>query len=138
MATRHPANQARAAQKRPTPKGKAAHTSSTSPTAKPAATSSKGRDATRGEETRGRRGNPWGWPLVEILWIDAISDGLWEWLDPDDLQHMAPEDSLVVGYLAHQTDEYVTVASLINDDSVAHAMCIPRSLIVTLRHLEGP
>ena len=119
------------------PKGKAAHTSSTSKRIpKPVPTSPKGLEATRGEQDLERRGNPSGWPVVEILWVDAISGGLWDWLDPTQLADMHPEDSRVVGYLASETDDYITVASLINDGSVAHALCIPTSLIIEMRRLH--
>jgi hypothetical protein len=132
--TQHPANQAR---KAAPPKDKATHTPSTSKRIpKPVSTSTRGERTSRGEQDVPlRRGNPYGWPVVEILWVDAVADGGWEWLDPDHLKTLAPTDSLVVGYLAHQTDGHVTVASLINDDHAAHALCIPRSLIVEMRHL---
>lgn len=123
-----------AVQKPTPPKKQAAHTSSTKNPPKPKPSSS----STGGGEENGRRGNPYGWPVVEILWVDAISDGLWEWLDPDHLSEMRPEDSLVVGYLAHETPDFVTVASLINDDSAAHALCIPRTLIAKMTYLREP
>jgi hypothetical protein len=121
-----------------TNKGKAATSSSTSKTPKPAATPNKGTDSTGGKEQTETQRNPHGWPTVEILWIDAVADGLTEWLDPEQLTDMKPENSRVVGYLAHQTPEHITITSLINENSVAHTLCIPRTLITELKYLEGP
>lgn len=80
------------------------------------------------------RGNPHKWPIVEILWVDAVADGLLEWLDPEDVETIQPVDSVVVGYLLKQTDTHTTVASLINDGSVAHILCIPNQIITETRH----
>lgn len=79
------------------------------------------------------RGNTHNYPVVEILWIDAVADGLQEWMTPEDLEHLEPVDSLVVGYLIKECETHMTVASLINEGSVAHALCIPREIILHVR-----
>jgi hypothetical protein len=132
-AAQHPANQARN-------RKAGAHTSSTKTprNPKPSSTSTRGEEnsPTGGNTTPlEQRGNPHRWPIVEILWIDAVADGLQEWLDPQDIHDMTPEDSRVVGYLITDTPTHVTVASLINDGSAAHALCIPRPLIHHIRTL---
>lgn len=118
-----------AIQKPATPTKKRATNKSTTP--KPANT------PTRGEQTNTGEANPHQWPIVEILWVDAVADGLLEWMDPQDTENIKPVQSLVVGYLLHQTDTHTTVASLINEESTAHILCIPNQIILKTRHWQG-
>ena len=128
--------------RRPMVKTPTAKTTKTQPTKRRAATTQsttpnpdKDPSSTRGlEDSMKWRGNPHKWPVVEILWVDAVADGLLEWLDPEDVETIQPVDSVVVGYLLKQTDTHTTVASLINDGSVAHILCIPNQIITETRH----
>jgi hypothetical protein len=122
MAVQKPAN--------PTKKG----ASNKSTTPKPVLTSDI---STGGEQTNTGEANPHQWPIVEILWVDAVADGLLEWMDPQDTENIKPVQSLVVGYLLHQTDTHTTVASLINEESTAHILCIPNQIILKTRHWQG-
>jgi len=109
-------------------KGQTAATSSTSSSRQKAPTSLEG--------LQRPRGNPHNWPIVEILWIDAVAGGLSEWLDVEEIHAMKPVDSKVVGYLVSQTPTQVTVASLINDGSAAHALCIPTEIVIEMTYWE--
>lgn len=110
-------------------KRQAAHTSTTeTPTTKPAVIPKGDSEPTRGEEHH--------WPIVEIDWIDAIADGLHEWLDYTQIAAMQPEPSKTVGYLITTTDTHTTITSLINTHSAGHAICIPNSIITNITTLK--
>jgi len=120
VTTQHPANQARTGRST-----KGSGTSSSTSVSKEKVSISP----------IGTKGNPYEWELVEIHWIDAVADGLTEWLDPEQVMNLTPVDSRVVGYLVNDTVRHITVASLINEGSAAHVLCIPKELVVEIHRL---
>lgn len=72
-------------------------------------------------------------PLVEILWVDAISTGD-DWLTDTDLD-THPGPSLALGYLTNETALTLTVTALINEVHYANGITIPKACVLSIRPL---
>ena len=73
------------------------------------------------------------YPLVEVLWTDAVETG--EWVEHEHIKN-APMPSRTAGYLVRESDESITVAGLVNDTHVALGLTIPRPMIRLVRVLK--
>lgn len=70
-----------------------------------------------------------GFPIVEIVWHDAVAFGLdWEEKASTKLRL-----STTVGYLVGETKEAYSVVSLINTGHVGHGIVISKSSMVKMR-----
>ena len=74
-----------------------------------------------------------GVPVVEILWVDAVSLGD-DWISDEDLG-TDPAPSLALGYLLSESPMAVTIAALVNEEHFANGITIPRSCILQIKHL---
>ena len=73
--------------------------------------------------------------LVEVTWIDAISISGDHWAEPEDAEEQTPAKSLSVGYLWVETDSYITIVALVNEDHLGYGITIPRGMVVDIRDL---
>lgn len=73
-------------------------------------------------------------PIVEVLWVDAVSLGD-DWIDDEDLG-TDPAPSLAVGYLLSETPMAITVTALVNETHFANGITIPRSCILRITPLK--
>lgn len=73
-----------------------------------------------------------GFPVVEVIWDDAKASAVIDWEDEPGTDLMP---TLTVGYLVREDRKTVTIVSLVNTNSVGHALTIPRSCIVRRRTL---
>lgn len=73
-----------------------------------------------------------GLPVVEIVWDDAQASAVVDW-EAEVGTELMP--TTTVGYLVHEDKRTVTVASLINTNSVGHALTIPKACVVSRRVL---
>ena len=67
-----------------------------------------------------------GYPIVEVIWDDALSKAVTNW------EEKVTNDVAVVtsvGYLIYEDDEVITIISLINQDQIGHGITIPRVLV---------
>lgn len=64
--------------------------------------------------------------LVEVLWMDAQAKAL-EWEEGVDGKAVM---TCSVGYVLHDTDDAITIAAIINENHVAHALTIPYGCVV--------
>lgn len=71
-----------------------------------------------------------GFPIVEIVWIDAVAFGTDSW--SEDAETL-PRTSTAVGYLVAETDETMSIASLVNTTHLGHGIVIPRTNIRSWR-----
>lgn len=76
--------------------------------------------------TRRALGKP-GYPIVEILWWDALAKATDNW--QEDITNEATMVS-TCGYLTFSDGEVVTVMSLIHTHAVGHGITIPISCII--------
>jgi len=66
-----------------------------------------------------------GFPIVEVVWEDAIAYALdWEEDVNSDL-----ETTTTVGYLVSETKRALTLVSVINTRHVAHGIVIPKPVL---------
>ena len=76
------------------------------------------------------------YPIVEVLWSDAVQiaeDGMWVELDK---VRSKPCKSRTVGYLIHETPKAITVAALYNEQGHAGlGITIPAGMIRKVRRL---
>lgn len=71
--------------------------------------------------------------IVEVLWRDAVSVSGDEWASPEEASTQRPAKTVSVGYLWAETDDYVTLVSLVNDSHIGYGITIPRGMIVEIR-----
>lgn len=74
-------------------------------------------------------------PVVEVVWWDAVSVGALDWEDEHSVD-IKPALSFTVGYIIADTPEALTIVSLVNEDSYAHGICIPRGMVHEVRELS--
>lgn len=73
------------------------------------------------------------YPLVEVRWIDAV-EMAGEWVEHAKVRNR-PMASRSAGYLVAESDEAITVCSLVNRNHVAQGTTIPRPWITELVYL---
>lgn len=72
-----------------------------------------------------------GMRLVEILWWDAQAKAL-EWEESVSGEAIM---TCSVGYVLHDTDVAITIAAIINENHLAHALTVPHGCIEAIRDL---
>lgn len=75
-----------------------------------------------------------GLSAIEIVWEDAQASAVVDWEDEAGTELMP---TTTVGYLVHEDRRTVTIASLINTNSVGHVLTIPKACVVSRRTLTG-
>mgnify|MGYP003662644038 CR=1 FL=1 len=73
---------------------------------------------------------------VCVLWLD-ITSKTEPWICLDEAVEMRPATMRTVGWIIEDTPDYITIASTIDttDDLVGDVNCIPRGVIVEIRHI---
>ena len=74
--------------------------------------------------------------LVKVTWIDAIgNDG---WVDIEDLKKEVPHEHHSVGYVAHETDYFITIAMSYDEHekNMGAWLCIPKAYCKEIITLE--
>lgn len=72
------------------------------------------------------------YPIVEITWFDAQSS-MENWFIEDIVENLEPLESKSVGYLIHETDEYVVLGFLLfSNEMVKHHQVIPKGMIKSI------
>lgn len=66
-----------------------------------------------------------GFTVVEVVWDDALAGSL-EWTEKATTHTM---ETTSVGYLIHQDETSITLASLINKTHIGHTITIPRGCV---------
>lgn len=122
--------------------GKASDTLPTS--LRKAGSSSKGETNT----TRGKKDPVFGidltatmwdnYPLVEIIWVDAVATATIEWSDIEEILEAQLAQSRAVGYLIESNKHRSVVVALVNEEDAAHAMLIPQGMIHKINTLREP
>jgi hypothetical protein len=67
--------------------------------------------------------------IVLITWVDAIGgDG---WLSLQDLKQEKPHEHHSLGFIAHETDQFITIAMSYDEDeeNMGAWLCIPKAYI---------
>lgn len=75
--------------------------------------------------------------IVEVLWWDAISVTGDDWGDHTDAYNTAPAKTLTLGYVVKDTDEYITIVGLVNNNHLSHGICIPKGMVHEIRELRS-
>ena len=78
------------------------------------------------------------YPLVEVVWVDAVATATIEWSDIDEILEEQIASSRAVGYLIEDSQYRVAVVALVNEADAAHAMLIPRGMVHTINVLREP
>ena len=120
-------------------------TTNTSPTSiRKAESSSKGGE----KNARGKKDPVFGidltktmwdrYPLVEVIWIDAVATATIEWSDIEEILEEQIAQSRAVGYLIEDSEYRVVVVALVNEADAAHAMLIPKGMVHHINTLREP
>jgi hypothetical protein len=83
------------------------------------------------EHVEAVQGGRTGFPVVEIVWEDALASAT-DWAE-DAGNELMP--TTTVGYLVSETRRSLTIVSLINTNHVGHGITIPKRCIVKRRTL---
>ena len=75
------------------------------------------------------------YPMVEVLWLDAIEAMTDGWMEIKDLKNK-PMPSKSLGYLVKDTKDAITLVALQNENHVALGITIPRAMITEIRTLS--
>lgn len=73
--------------------------------------------------------------VVEVIWRDAVSVSGDDWADPEEAEDQVPAKTVSVGYLWKETEDFVTVVSLVNEVHLGYGITIPKGMIVEVRDL---
>jgi len=75
----------------------------------------------------------------EIVWVDAHSQGGPEWVSLEDAYEYAHEPLPKIkniGYVLHETDEYVAITDTVGEDNTGTVHSIPRNIIIEMSTLR--
>lgn len=74
-------------------------------------------------------------PPIKVTWIDAIGDDGWVTLE--ELRQQKPHEHHSIGFLAHETDECITIAMSYDaeESNMGAWLCIPRPYIKEITYL---
>lgn len=80
------------------------------------------------------------WPLtkrIEIEWIDSCTHGRWESAEFH-RENSSPTTCRTIGYIVASTPKKVVVAQSMSKDTggVADTMAIPRSCVLSIKHIK--
>jgi hypothetical protein len=78
------------------------------------------------------------YPLVEIVWVDAVATATIEWSDIEEILEEQIAPSRAVGYLIEDSQYRVAVVALVNEMDAAHAMLIPKGMVHQINTLREP
>ena len=74
--------------------------------------------------------------IVEIEWIDAVAVGGEDWADETELD-IYGMPSLTIGYVINETDETITIVSLVNMTHYSHGITIPKGCVTAIKNLSA-
>lgn len=66
-----------------------------------------------------------GFPVVEVVWNDAVAVGP-DWAEQADNE---PRLTTTVGYLIKETRKAMTLVSIINTEHIGHGITIPKPVV---------
>ena len=78
------------------------------------------------------------YPIVEVIWTDAIESGDSGWNDPDDIIAEAADDCPVVhsvGYVIFDSDSHISLIRSWHSDGFSSVEKIPKGFIRSIRAL---
>lgn len=78
------------------------------------------------------------YPLVEIIWVDAVGAATIEWSTIDEILEEELAPSRAVGYMIESNQQRTVIVALVNERDAAHAMLIPNSMIHKINTLRDP
>lgn len=78
------------------------------------------------------RKKPWKYKSVFIVWLDSTS--LESWIHLEEAQELSPSKVVSMGWIIHESDEYLVLASSIGEDDV----CLSPTIILkaAILHME--
>lgn len=85
-----------------------------------------------GNEKPGRTHTP---RIVEIEWVDALAIGGDDWTDDEEVTAKGMP-SKTVGYVIHESEEAISVVSLVNLHHYGHGITIPKGCVTKVRTLK--
>jgi len=76
-------------------------------------------------------------PLVEVIWLDAITDPQ-GWEDVETMEAVAAAEVLTVGFLVKESASAWLVASTVCEEKTCNSrITIPKGMVKSLRYLRG-
>lgn len=78
-------------------------------------------------------------PLVMILWIDAVTIGGEEWLDKSKAQSLSKSPlpiMVTVGFVLHEDEDHFALTNTIGPDETAQVNKIPKRMIIEISDLK--
>lgn len=72
-------------------------------------------------------------PIVEVLWVDALEVTA-DWVEIKDIKNECMP-SRSVGYLVKESKKSITIVSLMNNHHVGLGITIPRGMITKIKRL---
>ena len=81
------------------------------------------------------------YPIVEVIWEDAVEEGGTGWNDLRDMMREAKKPCPImhtVGYLVHQSDKHIAVLSTIGGDECSTLEKIPNGFLRSITTLREP
>lgn len=79
-------------------------------------------------------------PIVEVIWIDALEAGNVGWNDPEEVISYAQEDCPLVhsvGYVVFESDSHIALIRAWHSDGYSSVEKIPKGFIREIRPLGG-
>lgn len=76
------------------------------------------------------------YPMVEILWLDAVTMTGSDWTELADVT-AAAMPSRTVGMLVKESDEAITVCALANTTHIGLGVTVPRRMIDSITYLKA-
>lgn len=75
--------------------------------------------------------------LVQVTWLDAIGDD--GWLSLEKLKKEKPHEHNSVGYVAHETKEFITISMSYDkeEETMGAWLLIPKAYIKKIKKLNG-
>ena len=79
------------------------------------------------------------YPIVEVLWRDAIEIGEIGWNDPDEIKEEAMSPCPLVksiGYLIYESESHISLLRAIHSEGVSTLEKIPKGFIEAIKKLQ--
>jgi hypothetical protein len=77
-------------------------------------------------------------PIVEVIWIDAIEEGDLGWNDPSDAVNAAASECPIVhsvGYVIFESDTHISLIRAWHSDGYSSVEKIPKGFVKAIRTL---
>ena len=77
-------------------------------------------------------------PIVEVIWVDAMESGVLGWNDPDETIAEASRDCPIVhsvGYVVFESDSHISLIRSWHSDGFSSVEKIPKGFIREIRAL---